>query len=129
MRTTDSFDTCLEANLVHGVDVRADARADDVGGEAAAGIDLVVVAELHGGGTHGFGAARDGLDLEVLELEMVVEQLLDGQERRVDGAVAGAESVHLGAVALQDDVGVGRDDVAGRDDERFELVKFFLQPL
>lgn len=67
-------------------------RADDIGRDAAAGIELAAAAELDDRLAHGLAALGDGLDLEIIQLVMAAEDRFDGQKRRVDRAVAQAHT-------------------------------------
>ena len=82
-----------------------DGCAHDVGGDAPAGIDLAPGAELHHGLTHGLTTLGDRLDLEIVQLIVLPRDLLDGQERGIDGAVAQADTLEHGTLLVELQVG------------------------
>ena len=106
----------LVDDLVQCADVGPDAGPDDVGGDTAAGVQLPAGAQLHQGGPHGLPALGDGLDLEVRQLVVMADDLLNGQEGGVDGAVPGAHPLLALPVLLQGEAGHGGGGAAAGDD-------------
>ena len=91
-------------DLVESVHVRADARADDVGRNATAGIYLAFRNELHHGLAHGLLAFRDGIDLEVIQLVMLAGNLLQQLYNVADTAIVGKKLGDAEKVVIIEDV-------------------------
>ena len=73
---------------VDAVDIGLDGRADDVGVGGKAVVDMSVVFNLHVYLASVVGAFADALYGELLENHRPVDDVLEGVDGRIDGAVA-----------------------------------------
>ena len=103
-------------NLVDGVDVGTNGRADDIGGETCAGVDTSAYAQTNQRAAHSLFFLSDGADGEVVELKVTPGDLLYRVEGGVDRAVAYGYALQGPAVAVESDLRGGSALVAAVDD-------------